>query len=79
MSYTDPELEKLPREPESDLIDVGSNLGGINRAMLGSSGCVVIPLAPAPLSLQMLRSRSAFAVPPRRTSGGITLFLLFPE
>ena len=38
------------------LLDVGPNLGAINRAALVASDCVVIPLAPDLFSLQGLRN-----------------------
>ena len=38
------------------LLDVGPNLGAINRAALVASDCVVIPLAPDPFSLQGLKN-----------------------
>ena len=38
------------------LLDVGPNLGAINRAALVASDCVVIPLAPDLFSLQRLRN-----------------------
>ena len=38
------------------LVDVGPNLGAINRAALVASDCVVIPLAPDLFSLQGLRN-----------------------
>jgi cellulose biosynthesis protein BcsQ len=61
------------------LVDVGSNLGAINRAALLASSHVVIPLAPGPYSLQGLENlgltlenwrndwaRSQSATPPGR-------------
>ena len=41
---------------ELALLDVGPNLGAINRAALVASDCVVIPLAPDLFSLQGLRN-----------------------
>lgn len=38
------------------LVDVGPNLGGINRAALVAAGCVVVPLAPDLFSLRGLRN-----------------------
>ena len=45
-----------PRDAELVLIDVGPNLGAINRAALIASQYVVIPLAPDLYSLQGLRN-----------------------
>lgn len=51
-------LESAALDQEADivLIDVGSNLGALNRAVLVSSEYVVIPLAPELFSLQGLKN-----------------------
>lgn len=50
------ELASLKNEAKVVLIDVGPNLGALNRAALVASENVVIPLAPDLLSVQGLRN-----------------------
>ena len=51
-------LQQAEREAEADvvLVDVGPNLGAINRAVLIAADFVVVPLAPDLFSLQGLRN-----------------------